>query len=112
MLFVVCLSFVVCLMSQQHASVFQEQFVCLLVGCLTSQQHDNVSQERICSDNCTCCHSEIEVANQTFYLIQSQYTDIGPTSPNTDPRTPGAWQGWHWGASGRDLLRQLCIQPQ
>ena len=36
----------------------------------------------------TCCHTEIEVANQTFYLTQSQYTDIGPTSPSTDPITP------------------------
>ena len=34
----------------------------LLAGCLTSQQHASVSQGRICSDNCTCCHTEIEVA--------------------------------------------------
>ena len=57
-------------------------FVCLLfVGCLTSQQHASVFQGRICSDNVTCCHTEIEVADQTFYLTQSQYTDTGPTSP-------------------------------
>ena len=73
-------------------------FVCLLVGCLTSQQHASVSQRRICSDNCTCCHTEIEVADQTFYLTQSQYTDTGPTSPSADPITPGAWQGSHWSA--------------
>ena len=71
-------------------------FVCLLVGCLTSQQHASVSQGRVCSDNCTCCHTEIEVADQTFHLTQSQYTDTGPTSPSTDPITPGAWQGSHW----------------
>ena len=69
---------------------------CLLVGCLTSQQHASVSQGRVCSDNCTCCHTEIEVADQTFHLTQSQYTDTGPTSPSTDPITPGAWQGSHW----------------
>ena len=40
----------------------------LLVGCLMSQQHASVSQGRICSDNLTCCHTEIEVADQTFYL--------------------------------------------
>ena len=78
-------------------------FVCLfvgwLVGCLTSQQHASVSQGRICSDNFTCCHTEIEVADQTFYLTQSQYTDTGPTSPITDPMTPGAWQGSHWSAN-------------
>ena len=67
------------------------RFVCLLVGCLTSQQHASVSQGRICSDNFTCCHTEIEVADQTFHLTQSQYTDTGPTSPSADPITPGAW---------------------
>ena len=66
------------------------------VGCLTSQQQASVSQGRICSDNFTCCHTEIEVADQTFYLTQSQYTDTGPTSPSADPITPGAWQGSHW----------------
>ena len=54
--------------------------VCLLVGCLTSQQQASVSQGRICSDNFTCCHTEIEVADPKFYLTQSQYTDTGPTS--------------------------------
>ena len=70
--------------------------VCLLVGCLTSQQQAGVSQGRICSDNFTCCHTETEVADPTFYLTQSQYTDTGPTSPSADPITPGAWQGSHW----------------
>ena len=65
--------------------------VCLFVGCLTSQQHASVSQGWICSDNLTCCHTETEVADQTFYLTQSQYTDTGPTSRNADPVTPGAW---------------------
>ena len=68
----------------------------LFVGCLMSQQHTSVSQGRICSDNFTCCHTEIEAADQTFYLTQSQYTDTGPTSPSADPITPGAWQGGHW----------------
>ena len=68
---------------------------CLLVGCLSSQQHASVSQGRICSHNFTCCHTEIEAADQTFYLTQSQYTDTGPTSPSADPITPGAWQDSH-----------------
>ena len=72
---------------------------CLLVGCLTSQQQASVSQGRICSDNLTCCHTEIEVADPTFYLTQSQYTDTGPTSPSADPITPGAWQGSDWSAN-------------
>ena len=70
-----------------------------LLACLTSQQHAGVSQGRICSDNLTCCLTEIEVADQTFYLTQSQYTDTGPTSPSADPITPGGWQGSHWSAN-------------
>ena len=73
--------------------------VCLSVGCLTYQQRASVSQGRICSDNFTCCHTEIEVADQTFHLTQSQYTDTGPTSPSTDLITPGAWQGSRWSAN-------------
>ena len=71
----------------------------LLVGCLTSQQQVSASQGRICSDNFTCCHTEIEVADQIFYLTQSQYTGTEPTSPSADPITPGAWQGSHWRAN-------------
>ena len=63
---------------------------CWLVGWLTSQQYASVSHGRICTDNLTCCHTEMEVADQTFYLTQSQYIDTGPTSPSTDPLTPGA----------------------
>ena len=70
----------------------------LLVGCLTSQQHASVFQGRICSHNFTCCYTAIEVADQTFHLIQSQYTDTRPTRPNADPIMPGAWQGSHWSA--------------
>ena len=93
-----CLS---CWTSQQHARFpsMSAVIVCLFVGCLRSQQHASVSQGLICSDNFTCCHTEIEVADQTFYLTQSQYTDTGPTSPSTDPIIPGAWQGSHWSAS-------------
>ena len=58
--------------------------------------HAGVSLGRICSDSFTCCHTEIEVADQTFHPTQSQYTDTGPTSRGTDPITPGAWHGSHW----------------
>ena len=69
------------------------------VGCLKSQQHVSVSEGRICSDNFACCHTEIEVADPTFHLIQSQYTDTGPAIRSTDPITPGAWQDSHWSAN-------------
>ena len=71
----------------------------LFVGWLPPQQHASVSQGRICLDKCSCCHTEIEVAGQTFCLTQSQYTDTGSTSPSTDPITPRAWQGSHSSAS-------------
>ena len=79
---------------RRRRSVLLEQVV--VVGCLTSQQQASVSQGRICSDNFTCLHTEAEAADQTFYLTQSRYTDTGPTSPSTDPVTPGAQQGSHW----------------
>ena len=82
-----------------HAKCVIDALVVLFVACLTSQQHASVSQGRICSDNCTCCHTETEVADPTFHLTQSQHTDTGPTSPSADPITPGAWQGSHWSAN-------------
>ena len=71
-----------------------------LVGCLLNVQATcECISGTICSDNLTCCHTEIEIADQTFHLTQSQYTDTGLTSPSADPITPGAWQGSHWSAN-------------
>ena len=71
----------------------------LVVGwLLPSQQHASVSQGWICSIS-ACCHTETEIADQTFLLTQSQYIDTGPNSPSTDHITPGAWQGSHWSAN-------------
>ena len=58
---------------------------------------------------CTCCHTEIEVADQNFYLTQSQYADTGPTSPSDDPITPGAWLGSHWSANFEVRPRKIPI---
>ena len=69
------------------------------VGCLASQQQASVSQGRICSDNFTCCHTEVEAADPTYYLTQSQSTDTGPTSPSADPIMTGAWQDNHRSAN-------------
>ena len=60
-----------CLQSQGH--IWRHLLVCF-VGCLTSQLQASVSQGQICWGNFTCCHTEIEVAEPTFYLTQSQYT--------------------------------------
>ena len=51
-----------------RVAVCNDGAFCWLVACLTSKQHASVSQGRICTDNCTCCHTEIEVAGPTFYL--------------------------------------------
>ena len=47
----------------------------LFVGCLTSQQRASVFQGRSRLDKRTHCHTKREVADQTFYLTQSQYSD-------------------------------------
>ena len=72
-------------------------------GCLPSQQQASVSQVQICSDNFTCCYTEIEVADQTFYLTQSQYADIGPTSPSADSITPAPGRA----ATGVPIFKSL-----
>ena len=79
--------------------IFSGKAVCWLLACLTSQQQASVSQGRICSGSCTCCHTEIEIADQTLQHTQSQYTDTRPTSPSADPITPGALQDVHWSAN-------------
>ena len=58
---------------------------CLLVGWLRNVPCLEVSQGRACIDKCTCCHTEVKVADHTFYLTQSLYTDTGPISPSADP---------------------------
>ena len=73
-----------------------ETHCCLLVGCSTSQQHASIPAGRVCLESFTCCHSETEVADQTFCPTQSQYTDTGPNSPSAGPITRGAWKLSHW----------------
>ena len=50
----------------------------LLVGCLTSQQHAGVPQARICSDNCTCCHTEKADA---YHTISYSLSILTPGQP-------------------------------
>ena len=54
---------------------------CLLFfGCWTFQQHASVPQGRICCDNFTCCHTEIEVADQTTSPSHSIQTSGQPVT--------------------------------
>ena len=69
--------------------------LCCLVARLMNQQHACVIQGWICSDNCMCCHIEVEVSDQTFSLTLLQYTDTRPASPSAGVIKPGAWKGIH-----------------
>ena len=51
----------------------------LLAGCLTSQQQACVSQRRICSDDCTCRHSEIKL--QIKLSILPSHSILTPGQP-------------------------------
>ena len=73
---------------QMRGSVFLLCFVCFF-GCFCIQA---VSKRHICPDNCLCCHTETEVSDRIFYLIQSQYADNRPASPDSDLATLGARQ--------------------
>ena len=79
--------------------VWSEGLVGCLLACSTTQQHASLFQARISSENFTCCHTEIEVADQNFHLTQSRYPDTRPTNSSADPITSGAWQGSHWSAN-------------
>ena len=50
-------------------------------------QQQSASTGRICFDNCSCCHTEAQVADHTCYLSLSH---------RANPVTPGAQQGSHW----------------
>ena len=79
----------------------QVSAVGLFLGCLLKCPSNMLVylRERSAPTIDKCCHTEVEVADQTFYLNQSHYTDTRPTSPSADPVTPGAWQGSHWSAN-------------
>ena len=71
-----------------------------------------------CTGTFTSCHTEIEVADQTFYLTQSQYTDTGPTSPSW-PYSARRLAGWplkcqflsHWYDSTGKIPSQAGFEP-
>ena len=86
-------------MGERNNQTDREDRQRLFVGCLTSQQQASVILGWICSNKFMHCHTEVQAADQTFYLTQSQYTDTRLTSPSVDPIMPGAWQGSHWSAN-------------
>ena len=72
-----------------------EVCVYCLFACWTPQQNAKCIQGQILPDSCMCCHTGVWVACYGCWLIQSQYTDTGPTSPSTKHILLGAWQGSH-----------------
>ena len=50
---------------------------------LTVPAQASIAQEWIWVDSITCCHTEIEAANQICCLVQLQDTEIRPASPST-----------------------------
>ena len=73
-----------CIKKSKWLSGLLPQSVCcyLLIEERSSNIH-NVSHIRIYLDNCTCCHTEVEIVDQTCYLFRSLYADVGQTSPTT-----------------------------
>ena len=72
-----------CQHSESCELVFALTPVQLLVDCLTSKLHVGVLQGRACPDNCTCCHTELEVCIR--FSLNRSHADTGPTSSSADP---------------------------
>ena len=49
-----------------------QRMVFVIVGCFMSRQSASVSKGRIFSDNCKCCHTELEAVDRTCCITQSQ----------------------------------------
>ena len=88
----------------------------LLVDCLSSQEHAKAFQGRICSDICTCCHTDMEVADQLCSLTQSQIywrrpsqSDHSPYKASSLAEQPRQYQCLsHWyGSAGKKTQRGI-----
>ena len=51
-------------------------------------------------------------ADQTCYLIQTQFTYTELTTPSTDPVTPGNWQGRQWSTKGEKTHMKSTIRSR
>ena len=77
----------VCLCKHTRMSV--AVFTCSL----TNLQHTSVSQGRSAQIIVRSATQRYKLQIDLGCFLQSQYTDMRPTSPATDPAMPGAWQG-------------------
>ena len=69
------------------------------------------SQLRTCLDSSLCYHTETEVADQTYCSIWSQYTDTGPSRPSLDSVRPGARWGTNLQVTGRSGCGKVGSHP-
>ena len=65
-------------------------------------------REEFASTVATRCHTMIEDAGHTCYLVPSPHTDTRPTSPRNDPIAPGACQG---SSTRTPLLKVIGMTP-
>ena len=87
------------------------------VGCLLALRTSNMLAFLRDGNKCTCCDTETEGADQTFYLAQSQFSDTVPTSRSADSIMAGVWQEnnsitclshWHdWAIENRDQFPRV-----
>ena len=81
--------------------------------CLSCQQHASVFWGRICSDDCTCCHAKIEVANQTCYNKKKKNNSnnniIRIQRRNSLRREPFPTRTLKW--PGRNRVPIMCNTP-
>ena len=72
----------------------------------------SLSQGQICFDKCMFYRTEIEEADQTRYLTQSQHRDNWPTSPSADPTNArGRYHGGRRPSSDDSLYSPTVIPP-
>ena len=76
----------------------------VVVCCSTSQQHVCVSQRQDLLSY-SFCHTEMEVADPTFCLIHTQYTDTGPEFGNDLCLTRSSGEDWRKDLSSMPLWR-------
>ena len=87
----------------------KSRFCFNFLGCLTSHQHAECASGADLPRRMFVLPDK--VADQT-YLIQSQYTDIGPVNHSTDPTIPGVWQWNLWNdrceSWGKAMPPEIC----
>ena len=89
--------------------------VFFLLDCFMYEQHASyrLSQEPVdCLKSQATCYSISGTDLLRQLHVLPSIIAMGPSSPSTDPITPGAWQGSHWYDSTRKIPSQEGIEPR